>query len=66
MRSRMDRDDGPLRLQALYSLTTLARVAGVTKQTLTRVLRANGVALLGSGRALLVPLSEIRARIPHL
>jgi hypothetical protein len=66
MRARSDRTDGPLKVQALYSLATLARVAGVTPQLLMRLLRTNEVQLVSAGRSVLVPLSEIQRLIPAL
>ena len=67
MRARRDvTRDGPLELQAVYSVAALARVANVTPHLLRRVLRANGVELVRAGRSLLVPLSEIESKIPPL
>ena len=63
------RDDGrlgPLNVQALYSTAALARAANVTSKLMRRVLRANGVTLVRSGRALFVPLFEIARKIPPL
>jgi hypothetical protein len=55
-----------LAAQALYSIPALARVAGVTRYKLRRVLLAAGVRLIRAGRALYVPISEIEAKIPPL
>jgi hypothetical protein len=55
-----------LEVKALYPVPILARACGVTQQRLVRLLRRNGVALLNSGRAIIVPLSEIRRRLPAL
>ena len=65
MRARTD-SHGPLKVQALYSVATLARVAGVTEQLLKRLLRLNGVKVIKTGRSVLVPLSEIERHIPPL
>jgi hypothetical protein len=54
------------RFQAHYSLSVLAKVANVTHQLLLRILRASGVELIQSGRAVLVPSSEIQKKIPAL
>jgi len=66
MRARKDDAGKPLEIAALYSMATLARVAGLTPFALLRVLRANGVQFLTAGRTLLVPLTEIEARMPAL
>ena len=68
MRARADtRGDGRgMELRALYSVAALARAANVSAPMLRRLLRANGVQFVRSGRALLVPLNEIQARIPPL
>lgn len=66
MSERRNRDDGPLMLQAFYSLATLARAGAVDSHVLSRLLQASGVEFMRSGRAVLVPLSEIKARIPNL
>jgi hypothetical protein len=66
MRARRDRKRGPLKVQAVYSIQTLARVAGVTHQLLGRLLRAADVNMLTAGRSILVPLTEIEAKIPPL
>jgi hypothetical protein len=61
-----ERHDGALDLRALYSLPHLADAARVSRFKLLRLLRANEVVLLRSGRLLLVPLSEIEKRLPAL
>jgi hypothetical protein len=67
MRTRSDaRRRGGLRSQAIYSVSVLAKVANVTHQLLLRILRASGVELIRSGRAVLVPSSEIQKKIPAL
>lgn len=66
MRPREDSACRPLQVQALYSIATLARAANVTTSMLRRILRANGVTLVRGGRALYVPLSEIKNKIPPL
>jgi hypothetical protein len=65
MRSRTDTSTG-LKLQVVYSLGALARIGNVDPDLLRRILRANGVALVRVGRALSVPLSELRQKIPPL
>ena len=66
MRPRKENGVDKLEIRALYSVTELARAARVSTHKLRRVLRANHVVLLRSGRALFVPLSEIRDKIPPL
>ncbi len=55
-----------LEVRAFYTIAELARFAGVTPYMLLRVLRRNRVVFLQAGRALYVPLSEVRERIPPL
>jgi hypothetical protein len=55
-----------LELQAVYSIVELARAANVSPNRMRRLLRAAGIALLRSGRVLLVPFSEIETKIPPL
>ena len=55
-----------LELRAYYTIAELARAAGVTTFSLLRLLRRNEVVFLRTGRALFVPLSEIRTKIPPL
>jgi hypothetical protein len=55
-----------LEVKALYSVPALAHAAGVTRYLMLRLLRANHVTFVRVGRSLLVPLSEVEARIPIL
>lgn len=66
MRARSELCLDGLEVQALYSIATLARVARISTYQLRRVLRSNGIVFVRGGRALLVPLSEIRSKIPPL
>ena len=66
MRARRENSIERLEVRALYSVTELARAARVSTAKLRRVLRANHVVLLRSGRALFVPLSEIKDKIAPL
>jgi hypothetical protein len=66
MKARTDSRPIALEVQALYSVAALARAANLTTYTLRRVLQANRVQFVRGGRALFVPLSEIRRRIPSL
>jgi hypothetical protein len=66
MQRRMDVQRGKLEVQALYSISALARLANVTRQMLTRLLQINHVQLVHIGRATLVPLSQIEEKIPPL
>jgi hypothetical protein len=66
--SRRDREQGAtgLEVRGFYSVAELARAGNVPAYRLLRILRRNGVAFLCVGRALYVPLTEIRQRIPPL
>ncbi len=66
MKPRTDNRPIGLEVQALYSIAALARAVNVSTFTLRRLLRSNGVELVRGGRALFVPLSEIRRKIPPL
>ena len=66
MRARSDRASPILQVQAGYSLRTLARAAGITHQTLLRLLQANGVEVIRGGRSMLVPLTELETHMPLL
>lgn len=55
-----------LPIQALYSINQLARAAGVPHRRLQRLLRVEGVRVLGVGRFLLVPLTELEEKVPEL
>jgi hypothetical protein len=66
MRARSDGQPTGLKVQAVYSIAALARIANVTTDLLRRLLRTNGVTFLRSGRAIFVPLSEIQRAIPPL
>jgi hypothetical protein len=55
-----------LQIRALYLVPILARACGVTQGRMARLLRANGVAFVRSGRSIIVPLSELRRRVPAL
>lgn len=66
MRAREDNLANGLRVQALYSVGALARLANVSTDLLRRILRANGVTLVRGGRVLSVPLAELQRKIPAL
>ncbi len=66
MKARKDDRGQPLEVKALYSVQELACAGGVTRFSLLRLLRANGVQLVTGGRAVMVPLTEIETRIPPL
>jgi hypothetical protein len=53
-------------IQAVYSIASLARMANVTTPRMRRMLRACGVELFKAGRQLMVPLDELREKIPVL
>lgn len=53
-------------LRALYSIAALAEYAGVTRFMLRRALQRANVQFVRAGRAVLVPLSEVKRKIPNL
>jgi hypothetical protein len=55
-----------LGLKAVYSIAELAKSAGISWYAMRRVLVANKVTFLHSGRAVLVPLPEIQKHVPQL
>jgi hypothetical protein len=55
-----------LESRALYTLSALALAGNVPKDKLRRLLRASGVRTIRAGRVLLVPLAQIREKIPGL
>jgi hypothetical protein len=57
---------GGLKVKAVYGVAELARAAGVSRQFLHRLLPAAGVKLVRVRGFVLVPLDEIRRRIPWL
>lgn len=56
----------PANLKALYSLAELSRMLNMHHQQVHRLLVAGGVELTLSGRSVLVPLSEIEAKMPRV
>jgi hypothetical protein len=55
-----------LGLRPMYAVPELARVVGISSDSMLRALRKNGVEFVHSGRSLWVPLGEIRRKIPFL
>lgn len=54
-------------LKAVYGVAELARMAGVHRNTMTRLLRSNGVPLVGeSGHKKHVLLIELKTAFPGL
>lgn len=66
MKRRTDGATAQPRLRAYYGVGALAALARVHRHSLRRLLEASGVTLVRSGRSALVPLCEIRAKIPSL
>ena len=64
MKSNPALDGLPLR--SVYGIDELAAAAGINRRRLHRHLLRGGVRLLILGRRVLVPLTEIRRRIPPL
>jgi hypothetical protein len=52
--------------RAVYSIAELASIGNVSRQSLGRLLDACGIEFVYAGRTALVPLSEIRRKIPPL
>ena len=61
-----DKGRSALVLQALYTIPELARAAGISRFLMGRILLAQGVTLVRSGRLRLVPVVEIEERLPLL
>jgi hypothetical protein len=53
-------------LRALYSVDALAAASGVGRKTMTRMLRAQGLQFVYSGRSFMIPLCEIQRCFPAL
>ena len=53
-------------LRALYSIAALAEFAEVSRFMLRRALQKGNVQFVRAGRAVLVPLSEVKKKIPNL
>jgi hypothetical protein len=57
---------GSIGAQLVYSIARLAKLGGVSRFLLRRLLKASGVTFVRSGRTVLVPLSEIEEKLPTL
>ena len=57
---------GGLEVRALYSIGALARVVGVSRHLMLRLIRKNKIDLVTVGRSVLVSLADIEKRIPAL
>jgi hypothetical protein len=66
MRTRSDTHGSVLQVRAFYSIGALAHIGNVSTYMLRRLLRANGVVFLRGQRAIFVPLTEIREKVPPL
>jgi hypothetical protein len=55
-----------MEIKALYTVSRLAEAAGITRFSMLRLLRRNGIAFLRSGRHHYVPLTELMSRTPVL
>jgi hypothetical protein len=53
-----------MQIQAFYTIAELARLAGMTRQTMGRLLLANGLAMQRVGRTAIVPMSEVERKLP--
>ena len=56
----------PLELKAVYTALELARSLGISRYRLTRLLEAQDVLVYRIGRTVLVPVSEVRAKLQPL
>ena len=56
----------PLPIQALYYVSQLARATGVTHRRIQRLLSTEGVRVYQLGRDVIVPLTELEEKVPHL
>jgi hypothetical protein len=63
---RSHRSATVLELRAVYSIAEPAKSAGISWYAMRRLLPANKVTFLHSGRAVLVPLPEIQKHVPQL
>ena len=55
-----------LRIQALYPVSELARVMGVSHRRLQKLLESSEVYVMRAGRFLYVPLTELEEKVPPL
>ncbi len=53
-------------LKAIYSLAELSRMLGMHHQQVHRLMTAAGIEMTLSGRSVLIPLSEIEAKLPKV
>jgi hypothetical protein len=53
-------------IKALYTVQELADLARTTRFRMMRILDTHGIALVRSGRSILVPIHEIEWRVPQL
>ena len=56
----------PLPVQALYTATSLARLSGISRERMLRLLEVYGVTVLEVDGVLFVPLIEIERRLEPL
>jgi hypothetical protein len=66
MRIEPDRIPTALEVRAVYTVTELARAAGVSLHVMRQLLEDGGVTLLRAGRHVMVPLCDIETHIPPL
>ncbi len=66
MQRSSERGRPQVELQAMYSLPALAEFARMNRHKLRRLLERTGVRFLRAGRALFIPLSEVKDKIPPL
>jgi hypothetical protein len=55
-----------LPIQALYPVSELARVMGVSHRRLQKLLKTSEVYVIRAGRFLYVPLTELEEKVPPL
>ncbi len=56
----------PMRIQALYSVATLARAAGVDRRRMRRFLEASGLEFIRIDAAYYVTITDLEAKVRRL
>jgi hypothetical protein len=56
----------PLRLKALYTVSDIARVTGLTRDRVMGLIYTTGIEVQVWGRSVYIPLSEIRRKLEPL
>lgn len=56
----------PIVIKPAYRMGELALLLGVTRHALEKIVLANGLKVYPAGRLVIVPLGEIRDKLPHI